>query len=146
LRESQTYSVLPDTYRKAWLDACSKQLEDRCAPPKDGDIFEELPGEVLSHKIRDRLNDYGLIAGIEFTIGKNRRGVSIEVICKHFGEETTNKRGLKDKVVRRDEEGQIISDRKRNKDDRRTGYKVRYPFYGRHLALVIKRDVIKKSP
>ena len=71
LRDSQTYNVLPDTYRKAWLEACSKQPEDRCRPPQDGDIFEELPGEVLSYKIRDRLNDDSLAAGIKFTISKN---------------------------------------------------------------------------
>jgi len=47
--------------------ACSKQPEDRCRPLQNGDIFEELPGEFLNHEIRDRLNDYGLVAGIVFT-------------------------------------------------------------------------------
>ena len=48
------------------------------------------------------------------------------MVCKHFGEETSNKHRLEEKVVRRDADGQIVSDRKRNKDDRRTGCRVRY--------------------
>lgn len=39
LHESQTYNVLPNTYRRAWLEACSRQPEDRCKPPQDaGDV------------------------------------------------------------------------------------------------------------
>ena len=94
--------------------------------PEDGEIFECPPGEKISFLVRDRLNDYSLVAGIEFVISRVRKGLSFKVLCKHFGKHTANKRHLKDKVVRKGEEGQILTDRQRNCDDGRTGCRVRY--------------------
>ena len=51
---------------------------------------------MITYKVRDKLNDYGLIAGIKFVINKVRRRLSFKVIYKYFKEETTNKRKLKD--------------------------------------------------
>lgn len=124
LRQSSTYSTIPDTYRAAWLDACLKL--DSCDAPKHGEVFTYALGEQVSHLVRDRLNDYGLAAGIEFVIGLHSKGASFEVRCKHYGGESANTHRLKDKVVVRDREGTITSDRVRNRDDGRTGCRVRY--------------------
>lgn len=127
LRQTRTYEILPLIYRDAWLAACEKQAEGHCDPPEDGEVWEEFPGEKLSTKIRDRMNSYGLIAGCEFVISKVCSGRSIEVTCKHFGFEKANKHNLKDEVVRKDPTtGEVLSDRKRDKDDHRTGCQVRY--------------------
>src|SRR4051794_35873367 len=85
LRQSETFRVLPQAYRDAWLDACLKLPSGHHLPPSDGEVFELEHGDKITEKVRDRLNNYGLVAGCEFTISKARQGVSVEVVCKHFG-------------------------------------------------------------
>lgn len=122
LRQSRTYSILLKTYRDAWLDACLKQLEERYRSFKEGEVFECAPGEIINYFIRDRLNDYGLVINIEFVISKYRKGVSFEILYKHYNKTTVNLHRLNDKIIRKDKEGKIASDRVRNRDNGRTGY------------------------
>jgi hypothetical protein len=126
-RQTDTYRILPETYRDAWLDACVKLPAGHHLPPQDGDIFEIAVGESVSEKVRDRLNDYGLVAGCEFVVTKTRALDSIEFSCKHWGQKRTNKHKLKDDVVRKDPvTGELLSDRQRDKDDHRAGCRVQY--------------------
>jgi len=65
-------------------------------------VFEVAPGETISSVAKERFNQYGLSVGIEFTIAKTRAGRSIEIHCKHFGEEKDNFYKLKSPIVRKD--------------------------------------------
>src|SRR5690242_8855205 len=91
LRQSSTYQVILPAYRDAWLDTCTKLPETHCLPPPDGQIFDSLPGESMTGKILNRLNDYGLVAGCEFVCSKNRLPKSLEFSCKHHGVEKLNR-------------------------------------------------------
>jgi len=60
-----------------------------------------MPGESVSAVAKERFNQYGLAVGIEFTIAKTRAGRSLEIHCKHFGDEKANKHKLNDSLVRK---------------------------------------------
>ena len=119
LRQSRTFEVVPPPYRDAWLAACLEVPEGHLDPPGDGIVWEDPIGDRLSLKVKNRLNDYGLAAGYEFIIVKHRL-MSLKVACKHYGFTKLNTHKLKDDVVRKDPvTREIVSDRKRNKDDYR---------------------------
>ena len=133
LRQSDTYKALPQAFQEAWVTACTRLPPSHHLPPANGHVFVPTDGQKLTVQAKDRLNDYGLVAGCEFVITKTRT-TSIELSCKHFGSTVDNFHNIQDAVVRRDPTtNQIISDRKRNKADRRTGCQVQY-------ILTYKRD------
>jgi len=122
LRQSATYRTVSQGYREAWVTACLKVPAGRLDRPEDNEVFEVAVGDTISSVAKERLNQYGLGVGIEFTIAKTRAGRSLELHCKHFGKKKDNYYKLKDSVVRRDPvTGEILSDRKRDKDNQRTG-------------------------
>ncbi|KAK5948003.1 hypothetical protein OHC33_010987 [Knufia fluminis] len=126
LRQTATWRAVSPSYRDAWVAACLEVPESLLDCPQEGEVFEIAPGESISSVAKERSNQYGLAVGIEFTIAKNRAGRSLEIHCKHFGDEKDNKHKLKDSLVRKDPvTGELQSDRRRNRDDQRTGCRVR---------------------
>ena len=127
LRGSSTYRVVSQSFRDAWVTACLKLPASSLECPQDGEVFEVAPGDSISSVAKERFRMYGLAVGMEFTIAKVRTGRSVEIHCKHFGVEKDNFHKIKDLVVRKDPvTGELKSDRKRNRDDQRTGCQVRY--------------------
>ena len=126
LRQCETYKVLPQAFREAWVTACTQLPPNHHLKPLDGQVFVPVEGQKLTVQARDRLNDYGLVAGCEFVI-TNTRTSSIEISCKHFGSAKANKHKIHDVLVQRDTTtNQIVSDRQRNRADHRTGCKAQY--------------------
>lgn len=102
--------------------------------PGDGKVFEVAPGDTISSVAKERFNQYGLAVGVEFVIAKTRAGRSIEIHCKHFGEDKANKHKSKDSLVRKDPvTGEVKSDRVRDRTDQRTGCQVRYSINYRRI-------------
>lgn len=127
LRQTPTWRVVSPSFREAWVTACLKVPVGCLGCPQDGEVFEVAPGGSISTVAKERFLQYGLAVGIEFVISKTRTSRSLELTCKHFGDEKSNKHKLKDSMVRKDPvTGELESDRSRNRNDQRTGCRVRY--------------------
>ena len=133
LRQCDTYQALPGAFREAWVTACTRLPPNHHLKPSNGQVFVPVDGQKLTVQAKDRLNDYGLVAGCEFVI-TNTRTSSIELSCKHFGAIVDDFHKIRDTLVQRDPTtNQILSHRKRNRSNQRTGCQVQY-------ILTYKRD------
>jgi hypothetical protein len=117
LQEHQTYQVVPPKLQQSWIRHLQK-LGDRSTRPVDGEEFAG-PEDCLQ-----RLNDWAFLEGAVYVTAKVNNGPTDDTpnwlyACDAYGTKTANKQKLQESRVRRDEEGEVVSDRKRDRRHRR---------------------------
>lgn len=121
MQSSQTYQHLPANLRPEWVSKVNSFPPAWLEKPVNKEVFES-PRQCL-----ERLNAYGFFEGCLFVSGRQRRNgtPSWDYLCKFHGIETANKRRLEDRVTR-DLEGEIVTKRQRDTQNKRLGCPVIY--------------------
>src|SRR2546423_3720935 len=109
LERSPTYVALPDHAKAAWLRAIRALPPPWLEAPATGEVFE---GKENCYQ---RLQGWALFQGFAVVQGRvwKDRTPRWQFICKAHGTKTENKRKLEARK-RKDEEGNMISDRQRD--------------------------------
>lgn len=118
---SQTYQTLPTHHRVPWLNR-ALSLGDSARPVIDGEVFQS------SDHCFERLNAWGFIQGTAFVKTRSRHTgtPSWTFSCALHSEQTRNWRQLEDRVIRDEEGGEILSQRKRDTRVKRMGCRCEY--------------------
>ena len=122
LERSPIFAAQPEKYRQQWLKKCLEFGEAKCTKPANREVFNS-PDNCYQ-----RLWDWGFSAGCFFVRGRYRKGLaeSREYLCSYHGTELKNKHGLTSRVVQKDKEGKVLSDRQRNTITRKAGCLMTY--------------------
>ena len=134
LKLSPTYLNLPENTRNEWIKKVQSFPPGWIKKPYNGQIFES------STDCLDRLNAYGFLEGCLFVIG--RRGGTKEsptwyMRCKFHGARSLNVRKLESRVER-DEDSNIVTQRKRDTRTKKRDCPVLYYLHYRMLDRATK--------
>jgi hypothetical protein len=100
------FPLMPAHLRPALERLIAAIPEPWLLAPKSGEVFES------KEMCKKRLQAFALYQGFAVVVGKSNKDRSI-FHCIHHSAESRNNRGLEPRVVR-DEEGKVISERKRD--------------------------------
>jgi len=121
LESSDVYKVIPVSQRQTWISACLALGEEKTRKPGHEEIFKD-PDDCA-----DRIFHWGFTEGCIFVKGRHRSGPypGRWYWCKHHGKESRNDRGLESQV-RKDDNGDIVGSRSRERKTQATDCPVEY--------------------
>jgi hypothetical protein len=144
LRGSVVFSKIKDTFKQGWLNHVSALSEQQRSMPYDGEVFGDYPKDEILRIVQERFDNWGLSSGYCFVNGKQRfthDTPSFEMNCWFHGEEKLNKHKLQAAEVRWDSDGEINTDRVRNRLDHKRGCKVMYRVAYKRSSPSDKKDL-----